>query len=330
MMSDRDELLAHVATLYYHHDKSQQEIADSLSLSRSNVSRLLKEARARRIVEILIHHPLQRVTTLEQRLAARFGLREVGVVQADHGSEALTLARAADLAARLLDAALDDARVLGISWGTAVYATVNAFAPRRRYDVEIVPLMGGVGPTDPSIDGPALAQRLAQRLTNRYRYLHAPLRVDDPDVAQGLLAQHNVAETLSLARSADVALVGIGALNPEVSSLLRAGYLSLDEFNAIKAQGAVGDICARHFDRHGQPVARAFDSRLICVSLDELRTIPNVIAVACTPVKAEAIYGALLGSYVDVLVTDTAAAEAVLQLDTAPLHALEQHASTRS
>lgn len=314
VFDDRDELLAHIATQYYHLDKSQQEIANQVDLSRSNVSRLLKEARERGIVEIFIRHPLRRVPRLEQELVTQFGLREAGVVQFDPRGPHETLLRAAELAARMLDAALEDAQILGISWGTAVYATVSAFVPQRRHDVEVVQLMGGVGPADPSIDGPALAQRLARRLSNRYHYLHAPLIVDSPEIAQGLLNQRNVAETLLIARQADVALVGIGALTPDVSSLLRAGHLSQNEFDLIKAQGVVGDICARHFDRDGHPAAQHLDPRLISVTLEELSAIPTAIGVACSQAKADAIFGALRGGYLDVLVTDSSAAEAVLQL----------------
>lgn len=318
MTDDRDELLAHVATLYYHHDKSQQDIATQLDLSRSNVSRMLKEARERGIVEIFIRHPLRRVPRLEQQLVDRFGLREAGVVQTLPADNDATLARAAELAARFLDNALEHAQVLGISWGTAVQATVNAFAPRRKHDVEVVQLMGGVSPSDPAIDGPALAQRMARRLTNRYRYLHAPLLVNTPDVAQGLLAQRNVAETLAVAQQSNVALVGIGALSPGVSSLLRAGYLAREEFDAIKAAGGVGDICARHFDRQGRHTARYLDDRLISITLDQINAIPTVIGVATNAAKAEALLGALNGHYIDILITDSEAAETLLQLADQP------------
>jgi DNA-binding transcriptional regulator LsrR (DeoR family) len=314
MADDRDELLAHIATLYYHQDQSQQQIATQLDLSRSNISRLLKEARERGIVEIFIRHPLRRVPPLEQQLIERFGLREAGVVQSDMSNTSVTIARAAELAARFLDLALEDAHVLGISWGSTIYATVNAFTPRRRHDVEIVQLMGGVGPTEAAIDGPVLAQRLARRLTGRYRYLHAPLIVDTPEIAQALLAQRNVAETLEIARQSDVALVGIGALTPDVSSLLRAGYLSIAEFTVLAQRGVVGDICARHFDIRGDSITPELDARLVSITLDDVAQIPTVIGVACAPTKARALLGALHGGYLDILVTDSAAAEEVLRL----------------
>lgn len=317
MTDNRDELLARIATLYYYQDLSQQEIAQELSISRSNISRLLKEARERGIVEIHIHHPIARDIALERQLKERFGLRAAAVVQADPGDALLTLQRAAQQTASILDEHLEGAKTLAISWGTTVYATVDAFAPRRRYDVEVVQLMGGVSSSEPAIDGPALVQRLARSLTGRYRYLHAPLVVDRPEVAQALLSQRNIAEALEVAAGAEVALVGIGALDATVSSLLRAGYLSADEFEAIARRGAVGDICARHFDSDGQPVAPELDARLLAVSLRDLAAIPTVIGAACGLAKAPAIHGALVGGYLDVLVTDTATAEAVLLRDMA-------------
>jgi len=315
MADRRDALLARVATLYYYHDLSQQEIAQQLGISRSNISRLLKEAREQGVVEIHIHHPINRNMELERQLIERFGLRAAGVADDDPGDQSSPLQRAAQLAAMILDDCLVGARVLAISWGTTVHAIVDSFAPRRRHDVEVVQLMGGVSSVEPTIDGPALVQRLARTLTGRYRYLHAPLIVDRPEVAQALLSQRNIAEALEVATSADVALVGIGALDASMSSLLRAGYLSAEEFARIAAQGVVGDICARHFDREGRPAAPEIDARLVAVRLDQLAAIPTVIGAACSVKKAAAIRGALRGGYLDIFVTDSATAEAVLLLD---------------
>jgi DNA-binding transcriptional regulator LsrR (DeoR family) len=315
MTDARDELLAQIATLYYYHDQSQQEIADQFSLSRSNISRMLKEARERGVVEIFIHHPLRRDFALERQIQQQFRLREVAVVQSVSGDSAATMHQVAQLGARILDENLDRARVLGISWGRTMQLIVEQFSPRQRYDVEVVQLMGGISGDDPAIDGTALVQRLARTLTNRYRYMHAPLIVDSPQVAAGLRAQRNIAEALDLAGRADVALVGIGALDPQISSLLHAGYLTQDEFVAIRERGVVGDICAHHFDQDGRPAAPEIDERLIAVRIDQLAAIPTVIGVAGTTAKAPAILGALRSGHLDILVTDTDAAEAVVILD---------------
>jgi len=314
MNRNRDTLLAEIATRYYVHDQSQQEIADQLDLSRSNISRLLKEARERGIIEIIIRHPLGRDTYLEGQLMERFGLREAGVVQASPGDPQATVDQTAILAARMLDSFLADARVLATAWGTTMHAVAQVFAPSRRYDVEVVQMMGGVGSTDPVVDGPTLAQQLARAMTNRCRYLHAPLIVDTPATAQALLTQRDIAETLSVAAHADVALVGIGTVEPAASRLQRAGYLKSEEFRAIQDAGGVGDICGRYFDITGKLAIPEIDQRVVSISLEKIANIPVVVGVACGAVKGPAILGALRGNYLSVLVTDSAAAEAVLEL----------------
>ena len=72
-----DELqLADVAQQYYLEDLTQEQIARRLGVSRSQVSRMLKEARERGIVEIRIHHPLRTVPALQQTLLNAFPLRD--------------------------------------------------------------------------------------------------------------------------------------------------------------------------------------------------------------------------------------------------------------
>jgi DNA-binding transcriptional regulator LsrR (DeoR family) len=111
-----------------------------------------------------------------------------------------------------------------------------------------------------------------------------------------------------------------------VSSLLRAGYLAREEFDALMSQGVVGDICARHFDQYGHKAAHHLDERLIGVTLDELSKVPTVIGVAYTKAKAAALLAALRGGYVNILVTDSEAAEEVLRLSEEQRLSEGQHA----
>ena len=119
---------------------------------------------------------------------------------------------------------------------------------------------------------------------------------------------------LSLARRADVALVGIGAPSPEVYSLLRAGYLDQEELAQLRGQGVVGDICARHYDAHGHMLDIELNRRIVGIELEALHNIEQVIGVAGGEAKAEAILGALRGGHVNVLVTDDVTAKKVLAL----------------
>ncbi|MBC7252244.1 MAG: helix-turn-helix domain-containing protein, partial [Anaerolineae bacterium] len=78
-MIEHEELLAQVASLYYEENLTQSEIARRIGTSRSTISRLLREARANGVVEIIIHYPWKTVAELERELIERFRLRHARV-----------------------------------------------------------------------------------------------------------------------------------------------------------------------------------------------------------------------------------------------------------
>jgi DNA-binding transcriptional regulator LsrR (DeoR family) len=316
MNSDRStELLARVASLYYEDNLTQSEIARRIGISRSTVSRLLHKAREAGVVVITVHYPWKTAPEIERDLIARFDLRQARVLVGRGRPYEEILGRLGVLAARYIEGILTEGTILGISWGTAVYSTVRALQPDRRLPITVVQMIGAVGTGDPLIDGPDLARLLANVYGGEYRYFHAPLIVENAHVRGMLLQEPRVIETLSLARRADVALVGIGSLVPEVSSLLRAGYLDEEALAQLQAQGAVGDICARHYDAQGRPMEIELNRRIVGIELETLHNIEQVIGVAGGEAKAEAILGALRGRHVNVLVTDDATARKVLALD---------------
>lgn len=314
---DHEELLAHVASLYYEEDLTQAEIARRIGTSRSTVSRMLREARDAGIVEIIIHHPWRTVPELERELVRRFHLHQARVLQTRGKPYFEVLKGLGVLAARHIDDILADGMTFGISWGTAVFSTVRALRPKRRLSIRVVQMIGAVGTSDPLIDGPDLARLLASVYGGEYRYLHAPLIVESPQVRAALLQEPHIRETLEIARAADLALVGIGSPRPEVSSLLRAGYLDREALARLREQGVVGDICARHYDIHGRILDIPLNRRIVGIEPEDIHAIGQVIGVAGGEMKAEAILGALRGGCVHVLITDDEAAKRVLSLDDA-------------
>jgi deoxyribonucleoside regulator len=309
---DRTHLLAYVASLYYEGRRSQAEIAGEVGLSRSMISRLLDEAHRRGLVEIRIQWPTATVPELERRLERRFGLRQACVVDASGLPYPAMLRQLGAAADAQLQALLGDGVTISVAWGSALWETARAVRPGSWHGLEVVQCIGALGSAHSESDGPAIAHLLAQKLGGGYRYLHAPLVVDSEDVCRGLLADRTIAETLALAGRADIALVGIGTVDPERSSLRRAGYLSPDAVAELRRLGAVGDICARYFDATGVPIDAPIDRRIVGIGLDALRKIPTVLGIAGGAVKAESILGALRGGYLDILVTDREVADALL------------------
>lgn len=312
---NRLELLAEVATLYYEDELTQEEIAQRLAVSRSNISRLLTEARRKGVVEIKINYPWQTSPPMQAALIARFGLPVARVLKTEHYDYKRMLRGLGALAARYLEGILRDETILAISWGTAIYEVVNALRPTKKTNIKVVQMIGAVGSGDTLIDGTELARTLADTLSGQYHYLHAPLIVENAEVQQALLREQRISETLQLARKADIALVGIGSVEPSISSLIRAGYIDEQELTAIRQSGAVGDICARQFDIGGKVLDTELDQRVVGIDIESLKQVKCVIGVAGGILKAPAILGALRGGIIDVLVMDEEAAREVLRLD---------------
>ncbi|WP_328587065.1 sugar-binding domain-containing protein, partial [Pseudomonas syringae group genomosp. 3] len=117
-----------------------------------------------------------------------------------------------------------------------------------------------------------------------------------------------VKEVLHRFDSITLAIVGIGELEP--SQLLRnsGNYYTEDMLRVLAERGAVGDICLRYFDAQGKPVLEEDEEFVVSMGLGKLRSINRVLGLAGGVRKVQAIKGALLGGYLDVLITDVGTA----------------------
>ncbi len=310
----RVDLLAQVALWYYEQGLTQADIAKRINKSRSMVSRMLDQAREVGLVEVKVHYPLRNDPELERRLCVEFGLATAHVLAEPPDDYSVLLKRLGELGARCLLEAVHAGVVIGLSWGTAVHAVVSAMPNTPVPESTVVQLIGAVGHGDPLVDGAELGRWLAQKLHASFRFLSAPLLVQDEAVAAALRRDRSIEDTLALAARADVAVIGIGSPQPEQSSLLRAGYLGRAELESLIANGVVGDIVAHQFDENGNWLDISANRRAISLDADSLRRIPNVIAVSGGEAKARAILAGLRGHYCTCLVTDARAAKLVLEL----------------
>ncbi len=311
--STHHELLAQVASLYYEQNLTQTDIADRLGLSRVKVYRLLTEAREAGVVRIQIEWPIQRDSDLEARLRERFSLPEALVLKTGLTDPAGTLAQLGQLAATLLETHLTDAQTIALCPGRSTHAVVHALKPNIAANIRVVQAIGNMPDALLEYDAAALARGLAQKLGGEVVYLSSPLVADTMESAGVLRTQRDIARALDAARHADLALVGVGDLDPVSSGFVRTGLLSAAELDALRADGATGDIAWRIFDGAGRLHPCDFNQRVIGLSLADLTGIARVVAVAAGIHKADAIRAALRSGALHALATDDRTAAAVLR-----------------
>lgn len=308
------ELLAHIASLYYEQNLKQDEIAKQTGYSRSMISRLLSEAREKGIVEVRINYPVLRCLDLEEALQQVLNLRIVRVLERGTLSNSQMLRKLGAMAARLVEELISQgARQIGVSWGTALWETISVVRKSNYPDSRIFQIIGSSGSLNPEIDGPNLVRHLAESLGGQYFTLPAPLIVESNIIRQALMHDPAVARILQEVNHLDLALVGIGSMDPESSSWVQSGYLNQEKILSLAAQGAVGDVCGILFDRHGDLLNHPLRDRVIGIQPEDLRQIPIKLGISAGISKIIPILGACRANLVNCLVTDEVAALGILQ-----------------
>ena len=309
---ETERLISRILTLYYLEDRSQAEISQDLDLSVAKVNRLLKQARSLGWVEFNIHTPSQHLFELERQIEARSGVREAIVMPRLVDNPESILATIGQVAASYLLEHLRDGDVICNGGGRGLAAMVGALDTPRKFDVQVVPALGGVqGRFDTDVNN--LAAVLADRLGGTSYQLYAPAFCDNEEERDAIRSLRQVKEVLDMACKAQVAVVGVGTLDPLVSSYLQFTSLSAAELQEItEAQSGVGEILARVIDRQGQVCATTYAERVVGISLQDLRAIPLSIGIAALDNKAPAVAAALKGGYLKTIIMDDVTAKAVL------------------
>lgn len=306
---NEEDLLVRVSWWYHVDGLTQDQIASRLHFSRPSVGRMLERARAMGITEIRIAPAYLRRQKLGLEIKEKFNLRDVVVVpdpinpRTDGGVD---LERLGIAAATVLTEISLEAKTIAIGWGEAVASTFASLPNDFLEEKDLVSLTGGVN---------VYAMRMSREhmLSNRGFFtglIPAPLFVAHPDLARALSQETTISSLLTKSRNADVAFIGVGG-NTSAASLVRSGVMTETEMVTLRAGGAVGDLLGVFFDEHGERIKLDLDSRRIGIDLDGLKKIPTVVGIAGGEEKIPSILGALRGGYLDVLVTDVAAAQAV-------------------
>jgi deoxyribonucleoside regulator len=105
-----------IARLYYEHGKNQDDIACEYGISRSTVSRLLKEARESGIVRFQIIDPNSVCTQIAAGLEAKFNLKKAVVIEGDSDSVDVIKRDIGVAGASLFSRSIRGNQTIGIFW----------------------------------------------------------------------------------------------------------------------------------------------------------------------------------------------------------------------
>jgi len=315
-MSKQDEqrLLVKIATLYYSENKKQSEIASFLQLSQSFVSRALTRCQKEGLVKITVVQPTHIFVELEKEIEARFGIRQAIVVDAGENASSTQIKHAiGSAAAHYVETRLRPEDWVGISsWSSTIRCMVDEMHPQSIRAAGVIQLLGGVGPNG-NVQATILTQQLAAHLGCDAWLLPSQSFEHSVEERARLVRSPDVAAVVDKFAQVDMAIVGIGELEP--SQLLKnsGNYYNEEMLQLLAKRGAVGDLCLHYYDESGEPVLSHEEDPVIGMELEQARACQHVIALAGGVEKSKAIRGALKGNYIDVLITDFSTARSLIK-----------------
>ncbi|KOF10590.1 hypothetical protein AC739_09620 [Planococcus glaciei] len=305
MLNDKDLLSIEVARMYYEFDKTQQEIAETFSISRPTVSKLLKYAKEKKYIQITIESPVDAINSLEESLKEKYGLREVKIAYANplQGSDANERNMLGKKVAAYLENIVQDKDRIGISWGETLYHVSQEIQPKAVQGVEIVQLKGGMNLVQADTHDQEIMTQFVKKYNAKGQYIPLPVVFETEYAKNTLLKEKQTQKILEKINEVNIALYTIGTVTKD-SLLYRMHYIADDEF-AYLEEHAVCDICSRFIDEKGGICLEDLNSRTFGIDLEQLSKVENSILIAGGDSKIKGIHTALINCIPNVLITDS-------------------------
>jgi deoxyribonucleoside regulator len=312
----RENRLVEIARAYYFDNHTQAEIAGSFGISRSQVSRYLREAREMGIVQIRINSPETIPSNLGSQLQDRYPhLEHVTIAPFFGNTPEAMRTMIGRYAASLMGELVKQDQIITLGCGRTLLATVQALPKNAVDGIAVVQAMGNLGHEAHEIDYNEITREAASSLGTRPTYVSAPAILGSGSGSAKDFLNNNpiVDQALNLAKSANLVLVGLGSMESDLV-YTRFGLIQGEELKDLSGR-AVGDICGRFFNIQGIPQDSNFNDRIIGIDLADLQNARFTVGIAGGWDKVAPLLGAVRGQFINALVTDEQTLTSVLALD---------------
>lgn len=292
-----DLLLYKVAEMYYVMEYNLAEIAESIGVTPMTVSRLLKKAKEKGIIQINIRTPYDASREEEIKLKEKFNLKNAVVVKPTGMDVKQQIYKAAGI---ILDLIIKSGITVGIGGGNTPANTIDHLSERVVPGLQVIQLVGGLGSTGYR-NAYDVLQKFSQKLGAAGTYFPAPLYVRDILSRDFLLKEvFDSTGLLKKVKECSLVLSGVGTADTN-HIYVKSGFISAEEMNEIKEAGGVGDIFGQYFDARGKLIDHPINRRVMAVPLEKLKKTKEFVLVGQGTVKIKA---ALKIGIVTTLVTD--------------------------
>ena len=243
-----ERFIIKVVEMHYKQGLSQQEIGKKLNVSRTTISRALAQAKKQGYVQIKINYPEDSAINLEGRLEERFGLKEAVIASSLNENDLKE--EIAFFASDYLLRTLKNHMTIALTRGVTLQNMVEFLGKDVRLkflktdDVNVVPLMAATNISVSMDKGYRMAysnyliEEVAKIINGNSYQMLAPQYVTSPEAKKVFMEEKSIKEVFDLAKSADIAVAGIGTLDHN-SALTNAEFIPMEEFEQWYGQQSV-------------------------------------------------------------------------------------------
>ncbi|WP_416147153.1 sugar-binding transcriptional regulator [Salipaludibacillus sp. HK11] len=243
--------------------------------------------------------------SMEEELQNKLGVSELHIVPGDSDEYSWVqkeMGRACVNLVKQKMATRDN--IIAITGGTSIAAVAEMLVPDSNLkETLFVPARGGLGE---QVENQAntICATMARKAMGTYRLLHVPDQLSK-EAYESLINETSVVEILELIHSATMVIHGIG----EAKMMAERRNSTKEVLKKLDEKKAVAEAFGYYFNQSGDIIHKVLT---IGLQLEDLKNIPDIIAVAGGTSKAKAIQAYMKQRPNEVLVTDEGAAKAIL------------------
>ena len=291
-----------IAKLYYELHYNQLEIAAREGISKSSVSRILKNAMDMGIIEVRIKDSVLANGNLENELIARFPIKRAIIVPDLVGNSQILMQDVCAALAEDLPRYIKNDSVIGVTWGHALAVLAQQLPKIKRSGVSVIQLTGALD----------VLKRFVDSVGGTGYQIPAPAMVAESSIVEALKKDPQIHEILEMAEVCQTAIYSVGNLE-RPSIVYEMGLIDENDYKDFSRRGAVGDCCSHFIKQNGELFDKKIDARVVGASLETIKKIPNKLVVAVGKEKEKIITAALQGGLVDSLYIDEPTAELIVR-----------------
>ena len=312
-------------TIYYNQPIGRRVLANQLDLGERIVRTEISFLKSQNLIEINTPgmtvteegeqivdklkdfiHEIKGLSDIEENIKSFLGLKHVIIVPGDVTKNETILKEIGKATAQYLKAIIEDNNIIAITGGNTIKEFVEAVPKISNIsNILVVPARGGMG-RKVEIQASTLAASLAKKLNGSYKLLHIPENLS-LNLLDTLLKEKEIKEVIDDIHKADILIYGIG----EALVMAEKRDVSKEEYDKLKALGAVGEAFGCYFNENSEVVS---ENTPIGININDAKKINTHIAVAAGENKVEAIIAAEMNNSNAVLVTDEAAGRKIAEL----------------